>query len=123
MRGRRRSGAGPPADRPGPRARRGRRPGRASGDRTCGPRRFRDELPVCGRAWEARPMPASSDHAEISPLRSALDESVRRIVAVADRYRDTERSAVAGDLDSAERGLVAARRALDRALRTLAELR
>jgi len=67
-------------------------------------------------------MSASSDHAEISTLRSALDESVRRIVAVSDRYRDTDTSAVAGDLDSAERGLVAARRALDRALRTLADL-
>jgi hypothetical protein len=67
-------------------------------------------------------MSSSSDHAEISTLRSALDESVRRVVAVADRYRDTDTSAVAGDLDSAERGLVAARRALDRALRTLADL-
>ena len=67
-------------------------------------------------------MSASSDHAEISTLRSALDESVRRVVAVSDRYRDTDTSVVAGDLDSAERGLVAARRALDRALRTLADL-
>jgi len=67
-------------------------------------------------------MSASSDHAEISTLRSALDESVRRIVAVSDRYRDTDTSAVASDLDSAERGLVAARRAIDRALRTLADL-
>ena len=67
-------------------------------------------------------MSASSDHAEISTLCSALDESVRRIVAVSDRYRDTDTSAVASDLDSAERGLVAARRAIDRALRTLADL-
>ena len=67
-------------------------------------------------------MTASSDHAEISTLRSALDESVRRVVTVSDRYRDTDTSAVAGDLDSAERSLVAARRALDRALRTLADL-
>jgi len=67
-------------------------------------------------------MSSSSDHAEISTLRSALDESVRRVVSVADRYRDTDTSAVAGDLDSAERGLVAARRALDRALRTLADI-
>lgn len=68
-------------------------------------------------------MPASSDHAELSTLRSVLEESTERLVAVADRYRDTEDSAVAGDLDGAERGLVAARRAVDRALRTLAELR
>ena len=67
-------------------------------------------------------MAASSDHAELSTLRSALEESTRRIVAVADRYRETDDSAVAGDLDSAERGLVAARRAMDRALRALADL-
>ena len=44
----------------------------------------------------------------------------RRVVAVADRYRDTDDSAIAGDLDSAERGLLTARRAIDRALRSLA---
>jgi hypothetical protein len=67
-------------------------------------------------------MPASSDHAELSTLRSALEESTRRVVAVADRYRDTDDSAIAGDLDSAERGLIAAGRALDRALRALATI-
>jgi len=67
-------------------------------------------------------MAAASDHAELSTLRSALEESTRRIVAVADRYRETDDSAVAGDLDSAERGLVAARRAMDRALPALADL-
>ena len=67
-------------------------------------------------------MAASSDHAELSTLRSALEESTRRIVAVADRYRESEDSAVAGDLDSAERGMVTARRALDRALRNLADM-
>jgi hypothetical protein len=66
-------------------------------------------------------MAAASDHAELSTLRSALEESTRRLVAVADRYRDTEDSAIAGDLDSAERGMIAARRALDRALRSLAK--
>jgi hypothetical protein len=65
-------------------------------------------------------MAAQSDSAELSTLRSALDESMHRVVAVADRYRDTEDSAIAGDLDSAERGLVMARRAIDRALRALA---
>ncbi|MGZ6957451.1 MAG: hypothetical protein ACXVLO_16490 [Acidimicrobiia bacterium] len=67
-------------------------------------------------------MSAISDHAELSTLRSSLAESTERLVAVADRYRDSEDSAVAGDLDSAERGLVAARRAIDRALRILAGL-
>jgi hypothetical protein len=67
-------------------------------------------------------MAASSDHAELSTLRSVLEESTDRLVAVADRYRETEDSAVAGDLDGAERGLVAARRAIDRALRALARI-
>lgn len=67
-------------------------------------------------------MAASSDHAELSTLRSALEESTRRLVAVADRYRDTEDSSIAGDLDSAERGMIAARRAVDRALRSLGQI-
>lgn len=62
-----------------------------------------------------------SDHAELSTLRSSLDESIERIVSVADRYRNTDESGVAGDLDGAERGLVSARRALDRALRSLSD--
>ena len=65
-------------------------------------------------------MAADSDSAELSTLRSALDESMVRVVAVADRYRNTDDSAIAGDLDSAERGLIMARRAIDRALRSLA---
>ncbi len=65
-------------------------------------------------------MNASSDHAELSTLRSSLEECTQRVVKVADRYRNTDESATASDLDSAERGLITARRALDRALRTLA---
>jgi len=65
-------------------------------------------------------MSSQSDSAELSTLRSALEESTHRVVAVADRYRNTEDSAVAGDLDGAERGLIMARRAIDRALRALA---
>lgn len=67
-------------------------------------------------------MTASSDHAELATLRSALEETTQRIVAVADRYRDTDDAAVASDLDQAERGLVAARRAIGRALGTLRDL-
>ncbi len=67
-------------------------------------------------------MSAQSDHAELSTLRSSLEESTERLVKVADGYRDGEDSAVTGDLDQAERSLVAARRAIDRALRTLARL-
>jgi len=67
-------------------------------------------------------MAASSDHAELSTLRSVLEETTERLVTVADRYRDTEDSAIAGDVDAAERGLIAARRAVDRALRNLAKV-
>ena len=67
-------------------------------------------------------MTVAADQAELSTLRSSLEESTLRVVAVADRYRNTDLSAPAGDLDAAERGLVSARRALDRALRTLNEI-
>jgi hypothetical protein len=66
------------------------------------------------------PMSASSDRAELSTLRSALDDLTDRLVKVADGYRNTEDSAVTGDLDQAERGLIAARRAVDRAIARLA---
>ena len=67
-------------------------------------------------------MNARSHHAELSTLRSSLEESTERLVAVADQYRGGEDSAVTGDLDQAERNLVAARRAVERALRHLAAL-
>ncbi|MBA2326643.1 MAG: hypothetical protein H0V95_08370 [Actinobacteria bacterium] len=62
---------------------------------------------------------SSSDRAELSTLRSQLEELTERVVAVASRYRDTFDSAVAGDLYAAERSLFGARRALDRAIATL----
>jgi hypothetical protein len=57
----------------------------------------------------------ASDFAELSSVRAQLEELARRIVAVGDRYRDSEDSAIAGELDQAERGLFAAIRALERA--------
>ena len=65
-------------------------------------------------------MNATSDHAELSTLRSSLEELTQRIVVVGDRYRTSDGSAVASDLETAERGLVSARRAVDRAIKTLA---
>lgn len=62
---------------------------------------------------------SSSDLAELSTLRSQLEELTERVVAVASRYRDTSDSAVAGDLYAAERSLFGARRALDRAITAL----
>ena len=60
-------------------------------------------------------MAASSDFAELSSLRTQLDELTARVVAVGDRYRDTDDSAIAAELDQAERALRGAARALDRA--------
>jgi hypothetical protein len=60
-------------------------------------------------------MAASSDFAELSSLRAQLDELTTRVVAVGDRYRDTDDSAIAAELDQAERALLGAVRALDRA--------
>lgn len=64
-------------------------------------------------------MSTQSDHAELSTLRSQLDDLTARVVSVSDRYRETPDSLIAADLDAAERGLVAARRAIARALATL----
>ena len=60
-------------------------------------------------------MPGSSDFAELSSLKAQLDELTARVVAVGDRYRDTDDSAIAAELDQAERALLGAYRSLDRA--------
>jgi hypothetical protein len=67
-------------------------------------------------------VPASSDRAELSTLRSQLEELTRRVEAVADRYDDTPDSQIASDLYSAERLLVSARRSLDKAIGELDDL-
>ncbi len=64
----------------------------------------------------------SSDVAELSSLRAQLEELALRVVAVADRYRESPDSAVTSDLDLAERSLLGARRALERAADTVADL-
>jgi hypothetical protein len=63
---------------------------------------------------------ASSDFAELSSLRAQLEELSSRVVAVGDRYRDTDDSAVAAEIDQAERSLIGAVRSLDRAATMLA---
>lgn len=60
-------------------------------------------------------MAASSDFAELSSLRAQLEELTARVVAVGDRYRDSEDSAISAELDQAERALLGANRSLDRA--------
>ena len=61
-------------------------------------------------------MTDTSDHAELSTLRSQLEELTGRVTSVAEHYGTTPDSAVAADLFAAERSLTAARRSLDKAL-------
>jgi hypothetical protein len=67
-------------------------------------------------------MPPSSDLAELTTLRSQLEELAQRIEAVAGRYDDTADSQIASDLYAAERLLVSARRSLDKAVGSLDDL-
>jgi hypothetical protein len=67
-------------------------------------------------------MSAQSDVAELSSLRAQIEEVTRRVVQIADNYRDTDDSAVTGELDQAERSLTNARRALEHASTRLADL-
>ena len=60
-------------------------------------------------------MSASSDFAELSSLKAQLEELTSRVVAVGDRYRDTDDSAISSEIDQAERALIGANRSLDRA--------
>jgi hypothetical protein len=64
----------------------------------------------------------TSDHAELSSLRALLADSLRRIDLIADGYRHREDTLVSSDLETAERSLVAAGRAVDRALKALATM-
>ena len=66
-------------------------------------------------------MARSSDRAELSTLRSQLEDVSARVTAMAERYGDTPDSAVAADLFAAERALLAARRALMQADTELAD--
>jgi hypothetical protein len=57
----------------------------------------------------------SSDLALLSSLGTQLEDIGARITEMADRYGSTPDSALANELFTAERGLIGARRALDRA--------
>lgn len=65
-------------------------------------------------------MTATSDHAELVTLRSSLEELTQRVIVVGDTYRNTDGSGIAADLETAERALIMARRAFDRAIKSLA---
>jgi len=79
-------------------------------------------LPALAERVKAGLLSASSDLAELSTLRSQLEDLARRVVAVADRYEDTADSQIASDLYAAERTLVSARRAVDKAIDALGDL-
>jgi hypothetical protein len=64
----------------------------------------------------------SSDLALLSSLGTQLDDLGARITEMADRYGTTPDSALANELYTAERGLIGARRALDRARGHLNEM-
>jgi hypothetical protein len=64
----------------------------------------------------------ASDLAELSSVRSQLEELTARVTSIAGRYQETPDSAVATELFEAERQLAAASRVIERALTTLTEL-
>jgi hypothetical protein len=61
----------------------------------------------------------ASDAAELSTLQTQIEDITQRVVSVAERYDDTADSAIASELFAAERGLIAARRSLERAVTLL----
>jgi len=67
-------------------------------------------------------MGTESDVAELSSLRTQLDDLAGRVEAIAERYQGTPDSAVAVDLFEAERALVTAGRVVGRALTALGEI-
>jgi hypothetical protein len=83
---------------------------------------FRRKLPLLLTGVKAGVMPASSDLAELTTLRSQLEELASRVESVAERYDDTADSQIASDLYAAERLLVSARRSFDKAIGALDDL-
>jgi hypothetical protein len=77
------------------------------------------ELPALHDHARLARMSTGSAHAELSTLHSQIEELTERIIAVADRYRDTPDSAITAELDGAERNLLTARRAVERAQHNL----
>jgi hypothetical protein len=67
-------------------------------------------------------MTPASDLADLSSVRSQLDEMTNRVTGIASRYQATPDSSVAIDLFEAERALRSAGRVLERAISALEEL-
>jgi hypothetical protein len=70
--------------------------------------------------WAA--MSASSHQAELSSVRSQLEELRARVEKIALTYQGTPDSAVAAELFEADRALTTAGRTIDRALTALSDL-
>jgi hypothetical protein len=74
-------------------------------------------LPIAVVTVQARGVTAAeSDLAELSTVRTLLEELTARVERVADRYKDTPDSSFAAELYTAERGLISARRSIDRTI-------
>ncbi|MFZ4586077.1 MAG: hypothetical protein ACOYNI_12710, partial [Acidimicrobiia bacterium] len=69
--------------------------------------------------WQDSAVTSDSDAAELSSLRTLIEDATHRIVAVADQYREGPDSGVATELDQAERNLITAARAVGRAVSLL----
>jgi len=59
-------------------------------------------------------MSAASNAAELSSLRAQIEDITRRVVTMADTYRNGPDAGMTTDLDQAERSLMVANRALSR---------
>lgn len=78
--------------------------------------------PLITGALVSGAMSASSHQAELSSVRSQLEELRARVEKIALTYQGTPDSAVAADLFEADRALTSAGRTIDRALTALSEL-
>jgi len=68
-------------------------------------------------------MPVSSDLAEMSSLRTQLEELRRRLGMLAEQYRDQTDVTAGGDLFNAERSVIAAARSVERAVKAIERTR
>jgi hypothetical protein len=60
-----------------------------------------------------------SDAAHLSSIVAQVEDLGRRVTALADSYGSTPDSAIAAELFAAERALLTARRALERAMKSI----
>jgi hypothetical protein len=67
-------------------------------------------------SWHAVGM-SGSDRALLSSIVSQIEDLTKRVTALAESYGSTPDSAIASEMFAAERALVTARRALERASR------